>query len=131
MRILGISPLDKDATASFVEDGKILFACGEERLSRTKLQDGFPMRAIQLGLERTGWTPESIDTVAYSFFDGDEESRLMNQAMAIDDTEGRKTSTAESIRLLKQALRAEYRVNRTELIPGLESESSEIGRAHV
>ena len=26
MRVLGISPLDKDATASFMEDGRIVFA---------------------------------------------------------------------------------------------------------
>ena len=81
MRVLGISPLDKDATASFVEDGKILFACGEERLTRTKLQDGFPMKAIQLGLARTGWTLDSIDVVAYSFFEGTEEAKLMKQAI--------------------------------------------------
>src|SRR5215470_10152161 len=70
MRVLGISPLDKDATASFVEDGLVVFACGEERLSRVKLQGGFPHRAVRLGLERTGWDPASIDAVAYAFFDG-------------------------------------------------------------
>lgn len=64
MRVLGISPLDKDATVSFVEDGRVLFACGEERLSRTKLQDGFPSLALELGLARTGWTLDSIDRVA-------------------------------------------------------------------
>ena len=36
MRVIGISPLDKDATASIVEDGKILYAAGEERFSRVK-----------------------------------------------------------------------------------------------
>ena len=44
MRVLGISPLDKDSTVCFVEDGHVAFACGEERLSRLKLQDGFPNR---------------------------------------------------------------------------------------
>ena len=61
MRVLGISPLDKDSTVSFVENGRILFACGEERLSRVKLQDGFPSLALELGLKRTGWTLDSID----------------------------------------------------------------------
>ena len=70
MRVLGISPLDKDATASFLEDGRIVFACAEERLSRLKLQDGFPHGAVRLGLERTGWDPASIDVVAYAFYDG-------------------------------------------------------------
>ena len=54
MRVLGISPLDKDSTVSFMEDGRVVFACAEERLSRVKLQDGFPHRAMKLGLERTG-----------------------------------------------------------------------------
>src|SRR5207237_1274204 len=57
MRVLGISPLDKDATVSFLEDGRVVFACAEERLSRVKLQSGFPHRALRLGLERTGWDP--------------------------------------------------------------------------
>ncbi len=72
MRVLGISPLDKDATVSFLEDGRVVFACAEERLSRVKLQDGFPHRALRLGLERTGWDPASIDAVAYAFFEGAE-----------------------------------------------------------
>ena len=80
MRVLGISPLDKDSTVSLMEDGRVVFACGEERLSRVKLQDGFPHRALKLGLERTGWDPASIDAVAYAFFDGDEETRLMREA---------------------------------------------------
>ena len=40
MKVLGISPLDKDSTVSIVEDGKILFAAGEERFSRVKQQEG-------------------------------------------------------------------------------------------
>lgn len=125
MKILGISPLDKDATASFVEDGRVVFACGEERLSRTKLQDGFPMRAVQLGLQRTGWTPEAIDVVAYSFFDGLEETRLMRAAQATDARVGRESSTADSLRLLQQRLASGYRVDRARPIPGLDTEASE------
>ena len=41
MIVLGISPLDKDAIVSLVANGKVLFAAGEERLTRDKLQDGF------------------------------------------------------------------------------------------
>ena len=36
MIVLGISPLDKDATVSLVANGKVLFAAGEERLTRDK-----------------------------------------------------------------------------------------------
>ena len=69
MKILGISPLDKDSTASIVEDGEILFAAGEERFTREKLQSGFPSEALQAGLQFTGISLEDIDLVAYPFFD--------------------------------------------------------------
>src|SRR5207249_11845873 len=97
MRVLGISPLDKDATVSFLEDGRVVFACAEERLSRVKLQDGFPHRAVRLGLGRTGWDPASIDVVAYAFFDGAEEARLMRAALRRDARVNRPGATAASL----------------------------------
>ena len=42
MKVLGLSPLDKDSTVTLVEDGVITFAAAEERFTRVKLQDGFP-----------------------------------------------------------------------------------------
>ena len=120
MRVLGISPLDKDATASFVEDGEILFACGEERLSRTKLQDGFPMRAVKMGLERTGWTLDSIDVVAYSFYDGAKEAELMNQAMLEDERYHEPGDTQGSLAALRAINEAGYTANLHPPIPGLD-----------
>lgn len=124
MRVLGISPLDKDSTVSLMEDGRVVFACGEERLSRVKLQDGFPHRAMKLGLERTGWNPASIDAVAYAFFDGDEEARLMREAMAADAAAHRPDCTAGSLKALAEAERG-YRLDRSTPIPGLPTEQSE------
>jgi carbamoyltransferase len=125
MRVLGISPLDKDATASFLEDGKIVFACGEERLSRVKLQDGFPHRAIKLGLARTGWNPESIDTVAYAFFDGDAEAGLIHQAVDRDAKVNGSRCTANSLAILGKASSNGYHVDRSCPIPGLNTEQDE------
>jgi carbamoyltransferase len=125
MRVLGISPLDKDSTASFVEDGKVVFACGEERLSRTKLQDGFPERAIRLGLERTGWSPESIDQVAYAFFDVQGEVRLIEHSMKIDSERYRAQDTAESLNRLKSLAELGYQIDRSVKIPGIDSEDDE------
>ena len=124
MRVLGISPLDKDATASFVEDGKVVFACAEERLSRVKLQDGFPHRAIQMGLERTGWTPESIDAVAYAFFDADGEAKLIEEALARDAERYKPSDTAASLEKVAAA-RQGYRVDRGTRIPGIETDADE------
>lgn len=79
MKVLGISPLDKDATVSIVEDGKILFAAGEERFSRKKQQDGFPLKAIQQALAYTGLTIEDIDSVSYPFLTSENEQKLIKQ----------------------------------------------------
>jgi len=76
MKVLGISPLDKDSTVTIVEDGAITFAAAEERFTRIKLQDGFPWRALQAGLELTGIEPADIDVVAYPFFSWQEETIL-------------------------------------------------------
>jgi carbamoyltransferase len=125
MRVLGISPLDKDSTVSFMEDGRVVFACGEERLSRTKLQNGFPHRALRLGFERTGWTPASIDAVAYAFFDGDGEAKLMQQAFDKDARLHRSDCTAASLQRLHVVSSNGYAVNRTQRIPGLATEQAE------
>lgn len=81
MIVLGISPLDKDATASLVEDGRVLFAAGEERFTRVKQQSGFPERAIVAALEATGMDPTRVDRVVYPFLDARQESLLIERAL--------------------------------------------------
>lgn len=125
MRVLGISPLDKDSTVSLVEDGRVAFACGEERLSRVKLQGGFPNRALKLGFERTGWTPESIDVVAYAFFDGEGEAKLMQEAFANDAAAHRSDCTATSLSRLHEVSSNGYAVDRTQRVPGLPTQEAE------
>jgi carbamoyltransferase len=124
MRILGISPLDKDSTVSFMEDGHVVFACGEERLSRVKLQDGFPHRSLELGFQRTGWDPATIDVVAYAFFDGDEEARLIRAAVSEDIQRHRPRATAASLKAVRRAVRG-YQVDRSAPIHGLNTERDE------
>ncbi len=83
MKVLGISPLDKDTNVSIVEDGVILFAAGEERFTRNKQQDGFPMHAIEKALQYTNTKIEDIDMVAYPFMDYQDEAKLI--AKNLDD----------------------------------------------
>jgi carbamoyltransferase len=125
MRVLGISPLDKDSTATFMEDGRVVFACAEERLSRVKLQDGFPARAVKLGFERTGWSPDSIDVVAYAFFDGDGEAALIRAALEEDGQVHRSNCTAGSLRRFYDVSHNGYHVDRTHQIPGIDREPLE------
>jgi carbamoyltransferase len=79
MIVLGISPLDKDSTVSLVANGKVLFAAGEERFTRHKLQDGFPAEALQAALDYTGIGVQDIDVVAYPFFDWRKETQLFTK----------------------------------------------------
>lgn len=79
MKILGISPLDKDATVSIVEDGKILYAAGEERFSRKKQQDGFPKLALENALAFTGTDLSEIDQVNYAFLDAADEQKIIDK----------------------------------------------------
>ena len=79
MKILGISPLDKDATASLVEDGEILFAAGEERFTRNKQQDGFPLQSIEKALSYTNSRIDEIDMVVYPFLDARNEMKLIQK----------------------------------------------------
>lgn len=118
MRVLGISPLDKDATVSFLEDGRVAFACGEERLSRTKLQEGFPHRALQLGLRYTGWTTESLDAVAYGFLDAAGEAEQIRTAFRHDARVHAPDCTAECLQQLSSRSSNGYSVARSDAIPG-------------
>ena len=79
MKVLGISPLDKDATVTLVEDGRILYAAAEERFTRVKLQSGFPWLALQDALEATGTRPAEIDEVTYPFLSWEEETKLFTR----------------------------------------------------
>ena len=84
MKILGLSPLDKDSTASLVEDGRVLFAAGEERFNRVKQTSGFPAKAIEAALNATGVNPDQIDAVAYPFLSAEDEERLIRGAIAAE-----------------------------------------------
>ena len=117
MKVLGVSPLDKDSTVSLMEDGRMLYAAAEERFTRVKLQDGFPWRALEDALQRTGTTVDEIDCVTYPFLPWEEETRLFqrnlsNEREFLEDAPN--THTAE---LLRQA--ASRVPSRTASIPGL------------
>ncbi len=105
MKILGISPLDKDCNASLVEDGRVLFAAGEERFSRVKQHAGFPHKAIQAALNATGTDPREIDVVAYPFLEWQKESELILDAIAAEEKEQERYDEADLQRLLAEAER--------------------------
>ena len=83
MKVLGISPLDKDSTVSIVEDGNILFAAGEERFSRNKQQSGFPRLALEKALSYTGLSISDFDQVCYPFLTWENEQKLFTKNLTM------------------------------------------------
>lgn len=117
MIIVGLSPLDKDATATLMIDGRVVAAVAEERLSRQKMHAGFPYQALEMVLKLGNVNPRDIDCIAYAFLDARTERRLMRQQVLTDW----RLNRASQGRSLKQLIReAEDRcVPRNEEVPGL------------
>src|SRR5215510_5886132 len=70
MNILGISGQERDAAAALIQDGRVVAAIEEEKLSRIRhvgmnYAGGLPFRAIDFCLNRGRITFEQLDYVAY------------------------------------------------------------------
>jgi carbamoyltransferase len=103
MKVLGLSPLDKDSTVALVEDGRILYAAAEERFTRIKLQDGFPWQALQDCLDFTGTDAADLDIVVYPFLPWDEETRLFTARLEQEKSFLAEQESSQTMRLIKEA----------------------------
>lgn len=65
MNILGVSCYYHDSAAVLVQDGKVVAAVAEERLSRKKHDNGFPELAIRFCLDWANLQTNNIDAVAF------------------------------------------------------------------
>ncbi len=65
MYILGISAYYHDSAAVLVQDGKVICAIEEERFTRIKHDNSFPIRAIQWCLKNEKITIKDINVVSY------------------------------------------------------------------
>ena len=65
MYILGISAFYHDSAAALVVDGKIVAAAQEERFTRKKHDDAFPIHAIRYCMAEGGIARESLDAVVF------------------------------------------------------------------
>ncbi|MFT3685117.1 MAG: carbamoyltransferase N-terminal domain-containing protein [Phycisphaerales bacterium] len=61
----GIRFVGHDSAVALIQDGRLLFAVEEERLSRQKHTSALPVKGLRWGLERHGLTIADIDAVAY------------------------------------------------------------------
>ena len=119
MIVLGISPLDKDATVTLMVDGRIDQAIAEERLSRRKMHSGFPHQALAMVMQRAGITAKDVDRVAYAFLDWQKEAELMNRHRQSDWRFNRSPSPRKTSHLIAEAQRKMK--PRTVDIPGLKN----------
>jgi carbamoyltransferase len=65
MNILGISAFYHDSAAVFIKDGKIAAAAQEERFTRKKHDDGFPLMAVEYCLSEGGINVSQVDHVVF------------------------------------------------------------------
>ena len=65
MKILGLSGLYHDSAAALIDDGEIISAVQEERFSRLKHDERFPVNAITYCLNSAGVSLNKIDLIAF------------------------------------------------------------------
>lgn len=65
MNILGISAFYHDSAACLIQDGKIVAAAQEERFTRIKHDENFPVNAVRYCLAEGGVDPDGLDAVAF------------------------------------------------------------------
>ncbi len=63
--ILGLSAFYHDSAAALLVDGEILAAAQEERFSRRKHDELFPVSAVRFCLDMAGLRPEDLDYVVF------------------------------------------------------------------
>ena len=65
MQILGLSGLYHDSAAALIKDGEIIAAAQEERFSRLKHDDSFPVNAITYCLRTANVSLNELDLIAF------------------------------------------------------------------
>lgn len=65
MNILGISAFYHDSAACLVQNGKIVAAAQEERFTRKKHDESFPVQATTYCLEHAGLTIDELDAIVF------------------------------------------------------------------
>lgn len=63
MNILGIGGFSHDSAAALLQDGRIVAAVAEERLTRVKHQGGVPHEAVRWCLDAAGIGPDAVDHI--------------------------------------------------------------------
>jgi len=65
LKILGISAFYHDSAAAIISDGEIIAAAQEERFTRKKHDESFPVNAVQYCLKEAGITLDEIEAIVF------------------------------------------------------------------
>lgn len=65
MYILGISSYYHDSAAVLIKDGRVMYAIEEERFSRIKHDNSFPLEAVRWCLKEASLTVGDLDAISY------------------------------------------------------------------
>ena len=65
MTILGISAYYHDSAAAIIQDGKVIAAAQEERFTRKKHDESFPLNAVKFCLDYAGLDISQVDAIAF------------------------------------------------------------------
>lgn len=63
--VLGISAFYHDSSVAFIQDGEIIFAAQEERFTRKKHDDSFPIESLKTGLKYLNLNPDQIEAIVF------------------------------------------------------------------
>jgi carbamoyltransferase len=86
MNILGINYIFHDSSACLVVDDKLVFAIEEERLTREKHTDSFPVNAIAACCQHSNIRAREIDHIAVSVDPGRWQAEKLMHAASLDGT---------------------------------------------
>src|SRR5213594_368360 len=81
--ILGISAYYHDSAAALLRDGEIVAAAQEERFTRIKNDQRFPLRAIGFCLQHAGLLPADLEAVVFYDKPITKFARLLETSLAI------------------------------------------------
>jgi carbamoyltransferase len=85
MNILGLNYIFHDSAACLIKDGVIVHAVEEERLSRQKHTQAFPLASIKECLDQSRTSLEEVDHIAVSIQPGRYESLKLSYATSLGD----------------------------------------------
>lgn len=111
MRILGLSYGFHDSAAALVDDGRIVAAVEEERLTRRKHDASFPEQAADACLSIAGITAADIDLVAFHEKPIDVLDRHLRTRLRAGPR-GARTLLTSTPRVVQDQLRVPARINR-------------------